>query len=62
MMRPSDDLFQDLLSKELAAHHVVFWTGIEDDPDVTPENINALLSLYPIGEQFLQKLTLHKFC
>ena len=55
-----DGLFQDLLSKELAIRHIVSWSGIEDDPKITPENVAAALSLYPVGEQFLQKLTLQQ--
>ena len=55
-----DGLFQDLLSKELASRHIVSWSGIEDDPEVTPENVAAIMSLYPVGEQFLQKLTLQQ--
>ena len=55
-----DGLFQDLLSKELATRHIVSWSGIEDDPEVTPENVAAVRSLYPVGEQFLQKLTLQQ--
>ena len=55
-----DGMFQDLLSKELASRHIISWSGIEDDPDVTPENVAAVMSIYPIGEQFLQKLTLQQ--
>jgi len=55
-----DGLFQDQLSKELAIRHIVSWSGIEDDPEVTPENVAAVMSLYPVGEQFLQKLTLQQ--
>ncbi len=55
-----DGLFQDLLSKELGSRHIISWSGIEDDPEVTPENVAAIMSLYPIGEQFLQKLTLQQ--
>jgi len=53
-----DGLFQDLLIKELAVRHITDWSGIEDDPDVTPENIAALMSLYPVGERFFQEFTL----
>jgi len=55
-----DGLFQDLLSKELGSRHIVSWSGIEDDPEITPENVAAVMSLYPVGEQFLQKLTLQQ--
>jgi len=53
-----DGLFQDLLIKELAVRHVTAWTGIEDDPPVTPENIAAVMSLYPVGERFFHEFTL----
>jgi len=53
-----DGLFQDLLIKELALRHITTWSGIEDDPDVTPENVAALMSLYPVGERFFQEFTL----
>ena len=53
-----DGLFQDLLIKELAVRHIRDWSGIEDSPDVTPENIAAVMSLYPVGERFFQEFTL----
>ncbi len=53
-----DGLFQDLLIKELAVRHITGWSGIEDDPDVTPENVAAVMSLYPVGERFFQEFTL----
>lgn len=53
-----DGVFQDLLIKELAVRHITAWSGIEDDPDVTPENVAALMSLYPVGERFFQEFTL----
>ena len=53
-----DGVFQDLLIKELAVRHITAWSGIEDDPDVTPENVAAVMSLYPVGERFFQEFTL----
>ena len=53
-----DGLFQDLLIKELAARHITAWSGIEDDPPVTAENVAAVMSLYPVGERFFQEFTL----
>ena len=53
-----DGVFQDLLIKGLAVRHITSWSGIEDDPDVTSENIAALMSLYPVGERFFQEFTL----
>lgn len=53
-----DGLFQDLLIKELAVRHIKEWSGIEDSPQITPENISAVMSLYPVGERFFQEFTL----
>jgi len=53
-----DGLFQDLLIKELAVRHITGWSGIEDDPAIDPENITAVMSLYPVGERFFQEFTL----
>ena len=53
-----DGLFQDLLIKELANRHIKEWSGIEDNPQITPENIAAVMSLYPVGERFFQEFTL----
>ena len=55
-----DGFLQCQVVYELAARHVTAWTGIEDDPPVTRENIIAVMDLYPVGEQFLQKLTLQQ--
>ena len=53
-----DGLYQDLLIKELAIRHITSWSGIEDNPPVTPENVAAVMSLYPVGERFFQEFTL----
>ena len=55
-----DGFLQCQVVYELAARHVTAWTGIEDDPPVTRDNIIAVMDLYPVGEQFLQKLTLQQ--
>jgi len=72
-----DGFLQCQVVYELAARHVIAWTGIEDDPPAAPEggghpkvhgaqapvnrdNIIAVMDLYPVGEQFLQKLTLQQ--
>ena len=55
-----DGFLQCQVVYELAARHVTVWTGIEDDPPVTRDNIIAVMDLYPVGEQFLQKLTLQQ--
>ena len=55
-----DGLFHDLLIKELAARHITRWSGIEDDPPVTRENVAAVMDLYPVGERFFQEFTLRQ--
>jgi hypothetical protein len=55
-----DGFLQCQVVYELAARHVTAWTGIEDHPPVTRDNIIAVMDLYPVGEQFLQKLTLQQ--
>jgi hypothetical protein len=55
-----DGMFQDLLIKELAVRHIASWSGIEENPEVNPENITAIMSLYPVGERFFQEFTLRQ--
>ncbi len=55
-----DGFLQCQVVYELAARHVTAWTGIKDDPPVIRDNIIAVMDLYPVGEQFLQKLTLQQ--
>jgi hypothetical protein len=55
-----DGFLQCQVVYELAARHVTAWTGIDYDPPVTRDNIIAVMDLYPVGEQFLQKLTLQQ--
>ncbi len=52
--------YQALLIHALAARHVTAWSGIEDDPPVTRENVAALMDLYPVGERFIQEFTLRQ--
>ena len=52
--------YQALLIHGLAARHVTAWSGIEDDPPVSRENVAALMDLYPVGEQFIQEFTLRQ--
>ena len=52
--------YQALLIHSLAARHITAWSGIEDDPPVTPENVAALMDLYPVGERFIQEFTLRQ--
>jgi hypothetical protein len=55
-----DGLFHDLLIKDLAARHITKWSGIEDDPPVTRENVAAVMDLYPVGDRFFQDFTLRQ--
>lgn len=58
-----DGLYQALLIKELARRHVVRWEGVEGDDgpaEPTPENVAALMDLYPVGERFFQEFTLRQ--
>ena len=52
--------YQALLIHSLAARHITAWSGIEDDPPVTRENVAALMDLYPVGERFIQEFTLRQ--
>ena len=52
--------YQALLIHALAARHITAWSGIEDDPPVTRENVAALMDLYPVGERFIQEFTLRQ--
>lgn len=55
-----DGFLQCQVVYELASRQITAWIGIEDDPSVTRDNIIAVMDLYPVGEQFLQKLTLQQ--
>ena len=52
--------YQALLIHSLAARHITVWSGIEDDPPVSRENVAALMDLYPVGERFIQEFTLRQ--
>jgi hypothetical protein len=58
-----DGFYQAQLIRELAVRHVASWTGVElgDGPaPPTPENIGAVMELYPVGERFFQEFTLRQ--
>lgn len=55
-----DGFLQCQVVYELATRQIIAWSGIEDDPPVSRDNIIAVMDLYPVGEQFLQKLTLQQ--
>jgi hypothetical protein len=58
-----DGFYQTQLIRELAVRHVTSWTGVElgSGPALpTPENIAAVMELYPVGERFFQEFTLRQ--
>ena len=49
--------------RELAVRHVATWTGVEMEggpAPPTPENVAAVMDLYPVGERFFQEFTLRQ--
>jgi hypothetical protein len=58
-----DGFYQAQLIRELAVRHVTSWTGVElggGPAPPTPENIAAVMELYPVGERFFQEFTLRQ--
>jgi hypothetical protein len=58
-----DGFYQAQLIRELAIRHVASWTGVElegQPAPPTPENIAAVVELYPVGERFFQEFTLRQ--
>jgi hypothetical protein len=58
-----DGFYQGQLIRELAVRHVTHWTGVELEggpAPPTPENVGAVMELYPVGERFFQELTLRQ--
>jgi hypothetical protein len=58
-----DGFYQAQLIRELAVRHVTSWTGVElggGPAPRTPENIAAVMELYPVGERFFQEFTLRQ--
>ncbi|HSK92987.1 MAG TPA: hypothetical protein VLA76_02885 [Candidatus Angelobacter sp.] len=58
-----DGFYQAQLIRELAVRHVTGWTGVELEggpAPPTPDNIAAVMQLYPVGERFLQEFTLRQ--
>jgi len=55
-----DGFYQAQLIRELAVRHVSSWTGVElggGPAPPTPQNIAAVMELYPVGERFFQEFT-----
>ena len=58
-----DGFYQAQLIRELAARHITSWTGVELEggpAPPTPENIAAVMELYPVGERFFQEFTIRQ--
>jgi hypothetical protein len=58
-----DGFYQAQLIRELAVRHIRSWTGVEfggGPAPPTPENISAVMDLYPVGERFFQEFTLRQ--
>jgi hypothetical protein len=58
-----DGFYQARLIRELAVRHLTSWTGVELEggpAPPTPENIAAVMELYPVGERFFQEFTLRQ--
>ena len=58
-----DGFYQAQLVRELAVRHVTSWTGVElggGPAPPSPENVAAVMELYPVGERFFQEFTLRQ--
>jgi len=58
-----DGFYQAQLIRELAVRHITGWSGVElggGPAPPTPENIAAVMELYPVGERFFQEFTLRQ--
>jgi hypothetical protein len=58
-----DGFYQAQLIRELAVRHVASWMGVElggGPAPPTPENVAAVMELYPVGERFFQEFTLRQ--
>lgn len=58
-----DGLYQAFLIYELAMRHVTALKGVEmdgQDAAATPENIRAVMDIYPVGERFYQEFTMRQ--
>jgi hypothetical protein len=58
-----DGFYQAQLIRELAVRHIESWTGVELEggpAPPTPENVAAVMEIYPVGERFFQEFTLRQ--
>jgi hypothetical protein len=58
-----DGFYQAQLIRELAVRHITSWAGVDlggGPAPPTPENVAAVMELYPVGERFFQEFTLRQ--
>jgi hypothetical protein len=58
-----DGFYQAQLIRELALRHITHWSGVElkgGPAPPTPDNIAAVMDLFPVGERFFQEFTLRQ--
>ena len=58
-----DGFYQAQLIRDLAVRHITSWSGVElqgGQAPPTPENIVAVMELFPVGERFFQEFTLRQ--
>jgi hypothetical protein len=58
-----DGFYQAQLIRELAVRHITAWVGVGlngGPAPPTPENVAAVMDLYPVGERFFQEFTLRQ--
>jgi hypothetical protein len=58
-----DGFYQAQLIRELAVRHIATWSGVELEggpAPPTPDNVAAVMDLYPVGERFFQEFTLRQ--
>jgi hypothetical protein len=60
-----DGFYQAQLIRELAVRHITSWAGVElggGPAPPTPENIVAVMNLYPVGERFFRSSRSGRCC
>jgi hypothetical protein len=58
-----DGFYQAQLIRELSGRHITSWAGVElngGPAPPTPDNIVAVMDLYPVGDRFFQEFTLRQ--
>jgi hypothetical protein len=58
-----DGFYQAQLIRDLAVRHITSWAGVELEggpAPPTPENVTAVIELYPVAGRFFQEFTLRQ--